>query len=69
MSKYTIILRVALPAALVSLLALSSAAADFSLEDWQYVKSISVPDVAEADLVEVVPDPEVFNGAAPALLT
>ena len=73
MSKYTpfkgcfSILRVALPAALVSLLALSSAAADFSLEDWQFVKSISVPDVAEGDLVEVVPDPEVFNGAAPGL--
>ena len=73
MSKYTpfkgwlIVLRVALPAALVSLLALSSAAADFSLEDWQFVKSISVPDVAEGDLVEVVPDPEVFSGAAPGL--
>ncbi len=73
MSKYIpfkgwlIVLRVALAAALVSLLALSSAAADFSLEDWQFVKSISVPDVAEGDLVEVVPDPEVFSGAAPGL--
>ena len=74
MSKYThfrgwfIILQVALPAALVSLLALSSAAADFSLKDWQFVKSISVPDgLTEGDLVEVVPDPEVFNGAAPGL--
>ena len=74
MSRYApfrgwfIILQVALPAALVSLLALSSAAADFSLNDWQFVKSISVPDgLAEGDLVEVIPGPEVFNGAAPRL--
>ena len=74
MSKYTpfrgwfIILQAALPAALVSLLALSSAAADFALKDWQFEKSISVPDgLTEGDLLEVVPDPEVFNGAAPGL--
>ena len=71
MSKYAtfrgwiINLRVALPAGLVSLLVLSSAAADFSLNDWEFVKSISLPDgLAEGDLVEVVPDPEVFNRAA-----
>ena len=64
-----IILQVALPAALVSLLALSSAAADFPLKDWQFVKSISVPDgLTEGDLVELIPDPEVFNGAAPGLV-
>ena len=74
LSKYTpfrgwfIILLVAPLAALVSLLALSSAAADFSLKDWKFVKSISVPDgLTEGDLVEVVPDPEVFNRAAPGL--
>ena len=63
-----IILLVAPLAALVSLLALSSAAADFSLKDWKFAKSISVPDgLTEGDLVEVVPDPEVFNRAAPGL--
>ena len=74
MSKYAtfrgwiINLRVALPAGLVSLLVLSSAAADFSLNDWEFVKSISLPDgLAGGDLVEVIPDPEVFNRAAPGL--
>ena len=64
-----ITLQVVLLAALLSLLALSSAAADFSLKDWPFVKSISVPvGLTEGDLVEVVPDPEVFNRAAPGLV-
>ena len=71
MSKYTPFRSraiIAPVAALVSILALSSANADFSLEDWKFVKPISVPaGVTEGDLVEVVPDPEVFNGAAPGL--
>ena len=61
--------QVALLAALLSLLALSSAAADFSLKDWEFVKSISIPPaVDEQGLVEVLPDPEVFNEAAPGLV-
>ena len=75
LSKYAhfrgwfIILQVALLATLLFLLTLSYATADFSLKDWRFVKSISVPDgLTEGDLVELVPDPEVFNGSAPGLV-
>ena len=53
---------------LVSVQTISVAVADFSLEDWQHVKSIGIPlGFAEKELVEVVPDPEVYNAAAPGL--
>ena len=54
--------------AVLSALAFSSAAADFSLKDWQHVKPISIPaGVTDGGLVELVPGPEVFYGAAPGL--
>lgn len=46
-------------------LASSSVAADFSQRDWPYVKGIILPSGLQADdLVELVPDREVFAGAA-----
>ncbi|MBI4233760.1 MAG: DUF3999 family protein [Chloroflexi bacterium] len=52
-------------AALIFLLAASSAAADFTLGDWRYVKAISLPSNLEREgLVELVPDREVFSGSA-----
>ena len=46
----------------------SSVAADFSQRDWRYVKDIVLPSGLQAqDLVELVPDREVFAGAAGGL--
>lgn len=54
--------------ALYSLLTLSSAIADFSLEDWQHVKTIGIPlGLTEKGLVEVAPDPDVYSGASAGL--
>ena len=62
-------LQVVILAVLLSLLAPSSAVADFSLKDWQFVKSIHIPPVLGEDgLVEVLPDPQVFSGAARGLM-
>ena len=53
---------------LMLVVSLSGAAADFSLKDWSYAKSITLPDgLPDGGLVEVAPDPEVFNEAAPRL--
>ena len=42
--------------------------ADFTLEDWRYVKAIAVPEtLPEAGLVELSLDRETFHEAAPAL--
>jgi hypothetical protein len=49
-------------------LASSSVAADFSQRDWRYVKDVVLPLGLQAqDLVELVPDREVFAGAAGGL--
>ncbi len=50
-------------------LASSSVAADFSQRDWRYVKDIILPSGLQSeDLVELVPDREVFAGAAGGLV-
>ena len=74
MSKYAtsrscfIVSQVVFLVALLSLVTFSNAAADFSLKDWRYVKSVSIPaGLSEQGLVELLPDPVVFNGAAPRL--
>jgi len=42
--------------------------ADFSLRDWQYIKAISLPtELQKEDLVEIIPDREVFAGSAAGL--
>ena len=42
--------------------------ADFSLEDWLHVKSVILPEgLTEDRLVEVAPDPEVFDKSIPGL--
>ena len=49
-------------------LASSSVAADFSQRDWRYVKDIMLPSELQPEsLVELVPDREVFAGAAGGL--
>jgi hypothetical protein len=49
-------------------LASSSVAADFSQRDWRYVKDIILPSGLQPEgLVELVPDREVFAGAAGGL--
>jgi hypothetical protein len=49
-------------------LASSSVAADFSQRDWRYVKDIMLPSGLQPEsLVELVPDHEVFAGAAGSL--
>lgn len=49
-------------------LASSSVAADFSQRDWPYVKDIVLPSGLQPEsLVELVPDQEVFAGAADGL--
>jgi hypothetical protein len=49
-------------------LASSSVAADFSQHDWRYVKDIMLPSGLQPEsLVELVPDREVFAGAAGSL--
>lgn len=49
-------------------LASSSVAADFSQRDWRYVKDIMLPSGLQPEsLVELVPDREVFAGAAGGL--
>jgi hypothetical protein len=49
-------------------LASSSVAAEFSQGDWRYVKDIILPPgLQPEDLVELVPDPEVFAAAAAGL--
>jgi hypothetical protein len=49
-------------------LASSNVAADFSQRDWRYVKDIILPPgLQPEDLVELVPDREVFAGAAGGL--
>ena len=56
-------------AALFLLLDLPNAAADFSLKDWQRVKSITLPTGFTDDgLVELVPDPEVYDRARLGLI-
>jgi len=50
------------------LLAAYSAAADFSQRDWRYVKNITLPSgLQSGELVELLPDRELFAGAAPGL--
>ena len=59
-----------LPAVAFALLLVSySVAADFSLHDWRYAKSVTLPPELKADgLVELLPDPEVFAGSALGLV-
>lgn len=55
-------------ALLLSLLALSSVAADFTLRDWADAKPITSPSaLTEEGLVELLPDQEVFAQAAEGL--
>ena len=51
--------------ALVALLAPAIVWADFAQTEWQYVKSIDVSqELRQEQLVEILPDPEVFAGSA-----
>ena len=55
-------------ALLLSLLAISPVAADFTLRDWAYAKPITLPlALGEEELVELVPDQGVFAQAAEGL--
>ncbi|MFQ5874682.1 MAG: DUF3999 family protein [Dehalococcoidia bacterium] len=68
-NKSLLIARSIAAAALMLALVSSSAAADFSLRDWRYLKSVTLPSgLGEKGLVELLPDPEVFAGSAPGLV-
>ena len=48
---------------------LPDAAADFSLKDWQHTKSITLPsELMDEGLVELVPDPQVYDRARLGLI-
>ena len=66
--RRSILLTVLLLLTLFFLRDLQPLAADFSLEDWRHVKSINLPEgFTEDGLVEVGPDPEVFDKSTPGL--
>ena len=61
-------IKIFITALVLLLLASSSAVADFSQRDWRYVKGITLPlGLQPGGLVELLPDREVFAGAAQGL--
>ena len=67
-NSYLSITKVFLITSVLLLLFSSSAAADFSQRDWRYVKTITLPAELQSEgLVELVPDRELYAGAAGGL--
>ena len=43
-------------------------AADFALADWRYAKEVQTPPVTQEDLLELLPDAELYGGSATGLV-
>ncbi len=67
-NRYLFAIKLFFVVAILFMLLSSSAMAAFSQVDWQYFKGITLPSgLKQGDLVELVPDTEVFAGAVTGL--
>jgi hypothetical protein len=65
----TRLLTTSVAAAVALLIALPTIVlADFALADWRYAKEVQVPPVTQEDLVELLPDADLYGGSAPGLV-